>query len=65
LGGEGSCQDIVRTKKARNFLAKDEPGSFDQPDDVLEAMKQAVSQFVCGAEQSDDLTMLAILYKGA
>ena len=30
----------MEVKKARNFLAKDGPGAFDQPDDVLEAMKQ-------------------------
>ena len=41
-----------------------EPG-FTTPQQLLDSMKQAVSQFVCGAEQSDDLTMLAILYKGA
>ena len=38
---------------------------FATPQQLLDSMKQAVSQFVCGAEQSDDLTMLAILYKGA
>lgn len=32
---------FMEVKKARNFLAKDGPGAFDQPDDVLEAMKQA------------------------
>lgn len=41
-----------------------EPG-FTTPQQLLDSMKQAVAQFVCGAEQSDDLTMLAILYKGA
>ena len=37
---------------ARNFLAKDGPGSFDQPDDVLEAMKQA-SQSAADAGVAD------------
>ena len=31
----------MEVKKARNFLAKDGPGYFDHPDDILEAMKQA------------------------
>ena len=32
---------------------------------LLDTMSQAVAGFVRGAEQSDDLTMLAICYKGA
>ena len=44
----------------------DAPGEgYSTPKQLLDSMKQAVSEFVCGAEQSDDLTMLAILYKGA
>lgn len=31
---------------------------------VRNAKGEAVTDFVCGAEQSDDQTMLAILYKG-
>ena len=34
------------------------------PKQLLDTMSKAVSNFVRGAEQSDDLTMLAILYKG-
>jgi len=34
------------------------------PKQLIDTMSQAVANFVCGAEQSDDLTMLAILYKG-
>ena len=37
----------------------------DSPQQLLDNMSQAVAGFVHGAEQSDDLTMLAILYKGA
>ena len=39
-------------------------GAFEAPKQLLDTMSQAVAGFVCGAEQSDDLTMLAILYKG-
>jgi len=35
-----------------------------QPQQLIETMTQAVHQFVGDAEQSDDLTMLAIQYKG-
>ena len=38
--------------------------SIVSPKQLLDTMSQAVTDFVCGAEQSDDLTMLAILYKG-
>ena len=34
------------------------------PKQLLDTMSKTVSNFVRGAEQSDDLTMLAILYKG-
>jgi serine phosphatase RsbU (regulator of sigma subunit) len=37
---------------------------FAGPKPVLETMSHAVSKFVDGAEQSDDLTMLVIKYKG-
>ena len=37
----------------------------ESPQQLLDNMSQAVAGFVHGAEQSDDLTMLAILYKGA
>ena len=33
-----------------------------QPEDILQTITQAVQQFVANAEQSDDLTMLAIHY---
>ena len=36
----------------------------DTPLQLLDSMSQAVAGFVRGAEQSDDLTMLAICYKG-
>ena len=35
-----------------------------QPVTLVDEMKNAVHDFVNGAEQSDDLTMLAIQYKG-
>ena len=38
--------------------------SIVSPKQLLDTLSQAVTDFVCGAEQSDDLTMLAILYKG-
>ena len=38
--------------------------AFDGPKHLLDTMSQAVSRFVNGAEQSDDLTMLVIKYKG-
>lgn len=37
----------------------------DTPQQLLDSMSQAVAGFVRGAEQSDDLTMLAILYRGS
>ena len=48
----------------RIVSAIDAAGSIEEPKQLLDAMSQAVADFVCGAEQSDDLTMLAILYKG-
>jgi sigma-B regulation protein RsbU (phosphoserine phosphatase) len=44
---------------ANNLLAKHE----HQPLNITYEMYQAVHSFVNGAEQSDDLTMLAIQYK--
>ena len=38
--------------------------AFTEAKTVLETMSHAVSEFVNGAEQSDDLTMLVIKYKG-
>lgn len=38
--------------------------SGETPQQLLDNMSQSVADFVRGAEQSDDLTMLAILYKG-
>ena len=37
----------------------------ESPQQLLDNMSQSVADFVRGAEQSDDLTMLAIRYKGA
>ncbi len=39
--------------------------SGETPQQLLDNMSQSVAGFVRGAEQSDDLTMLAIRYKGA
>ena len=38
--------------------------AFAGPQQLLDTMPHAVSEFVNGAEQSDDLTMLVIKYKG-
>ena len=38
--------------------------AFAGPQQLLDTMSHAVSEFVNGAEQSDDLTMLVIKYKG-
>jgi len=40
-------------------------GNGASPKHLLDSLSQAVAKFVDGAEQSDDLTMLAILYRGA
>ena len=40
-------------------------GNEASPQQLLDGMSQAVAEYVAGAEQSDDLTMLAILYRGA
>ena len=37
---------------------------FTAPQQLLDTMSHEVSAFVNGAEQSDDLTMLVIKYKG-
>lgn len=37
----------------------------DSPRNLLDSLSEAVAGFVDGAEQSDDLTMLAILYRGS
>jgi serine phosphatase RsbU (regulator of sigma subunit) len=41
-----------------------ELSAFAEPQQLLDTMSHAVSEFVNGAEQSDDLTMLVIKYKG-
>ena len=38
--------------------------SGETPQQLLDNMSQSVAGFVRGAEQSDDLTMLAIRYRG-
>ena len=48
------------TKTARQTLAADK---FD-PEGIIEAQTEAVHRFVGDAEQSDDLTMLAIRFNG-
>lgn len=53
ISGQSSTQGT--TKATESFT----------PQELIETMKQSVSDFVQNAEQSDDLTMLAILYKGA
>ena len=53
--GEQRIRDV-----ATNVLAKGE----QQPLNIIYEMDQAVHKFVAGAEQSDDLTMLAIQYIG-
>ena len=40
-------------------------GNGASPKHLLDSLSQAVAKFVDGAEQSDDLTMLAILYRGS
>ena len=51
----GSDSTQAATKAQKTFT----------PEELIETMKQSVAHFVQDAEQSDDLTMLAILYKGA
>ncbi|MBO7409265.1 MAG: SpoIIE family protein phosphatase [Paludibacteraceae bacterium] len=37
--------------------------SSNRPREIIEAMKASVTEFVAGAEQSDDLTMMAVRYQ--
>jgi sigma-B regulation protein RsbU (phosphoserine phosphatase) len=57
-----SAQELFGQQRIVDAIgAQDSIGS---PKQLLDTLSQAVTDFVCGAEQSDDLTMLAILYKG-
>jgi len=53
---------VVAGNTANGGLDLPEVGT-ESPRQLLEGMSRAVAAFVCGAEQSDDLTMLAIQYK--
>lgn len=53
-GAEGSGENSRRKNDAE----------FTAPQQLLDTMAHEVSAFVNGAEQSDDLTMLVIKYKG-
>ena len=55
INGDDSASNQSEDSKQESFT----------PQQLISTMKQAVSDFVGQAEQSDDLTMLAILYKGA
>ena len=53
--GEKRMIDIISS-----LMAEDQ----DQPETIVRRISEAVHTFVGEAEQSDDLTMLAIQYKG-
>ena len=54
------CGDVGMNDDDKNR----ELPAFAGPQQLLDTMSHAVSEFVNGAEQSDDLTMLVIKYKG-
>ena len=54
------CGDVGMNADDKNC----ELPAFAGPQQLLDTMSHAVSEFVNGAEQSDDLTMLVIKYKG-
>ena len=54
------CGDVGMNADDKNR----ELPAFAGPQQLLDTMSHAVSEFVNGAEQSDDLTMLVIKYKG-
>ncbi len=54
------CSDVGMNADDKNR----ELPAFAGPQQLLDTMSHAVSEFVNGAEQSDDLTMLVIKYKG-
>jgi len=54
------CGDVGMNADDKNR----ELPAFAGPQQLLDSMSHAVSEFVNGAEQSDDLTMLVIKYKG-
>jgi serine phosphatase RsbU (regulator of sigma subunit) len=54
---------VEKTITGEGDSADRDLSSFDTPKQLLDTMTQAVSGFVNGAEQSDDLTMLVIKFK--
>ena len=50
------------TKRLESILRKSVEDKFITPDFLIHEMKEKVAEFVDGAEQSDDLTLLAIQY---
>ena len=55
-------EELFGLKRIENAICSG--GQFVEPKQLLDTMKRTVSIFVNGAEQSDDLTMLVIKYKG-
>ena len=51
-----------RLERVKSVLGR---AAGDSPEELVERMKQAVAAFCRGAEQSDDLTLLAIRYEKA
>ncbi len=61
MDAENEMFDDNRTWQVATRLQQEH---LSDPKQVVEAMSDAVKAFVGEAEQSDDLTMLAIQYKG-
>jgi serine phosphatase RsbU (regulator of sigma subunit) len=62
-GGKTSCRKNDAEGSGENSSRKND-AEFASPQQLLDTMTHEVSAFVNGAEQSDDLTMLVIKYKG-
>ena len=66
-GAEGSGENSRRKNDAEGSgenSCRKNGAEFTAPQQLLDTMAHEVSAFVNGAEQSDDLTMLVIKYKG-
>lgn len=57
----GKNREMFGTERMVRVLRENEDG---MPEEILQGMNRAVSEFTEGAEQFDDLTMLCVEYKG-
>ena len=60
--GLNEAEDVRHNQFGMKRMLDVANGASSRPEELVNTMKQAVEQFVGGADQSDDLTMFAIQY---